>query len=183
LLHLGSLPGTRNPENLWQVISELVETNIEFSSRLKVRLIGKADLKVSESIRKFKLQQYVTLEEYVPHEQTLSLLGKASLLLLCINNSPNARGILTNKFFEYLSARRPIIALGPLDGDAAAILAETKAGRIFPYTDTTGLKEHVLALFDLYSRQKLYVESENYSRFSRKNLTRELCELLNNLTA
>ena len=183
LLHLGSLAGTRNPENLWQVLSELVKTKSEFGSHLKVRLIGKADMKVTDSIHKFDLQQYVTLEEYIPHEQTLSLLGKASLLLLCINNSPNAKGILTNKFFEYLSARRPILALGPLDGDAATVLSETKAGRIFPYTDTIELKEHVLALFELYSQQNLYVESENYSRFSRKNLTRELGELLNNLIA
>jgi hypothetical protein len=105
------------------------------------------------------------------------------VLLLCINNSPNAQGILTNKFFEYLSARRPILALGPLDGDAAAILKETEAGRIFAYTDTLGLKDYLLNLFNLYSQHNLNVESKYYSRFSRKNLTRELSDVLNNLIA
>jgi hypothetical protein len=179
LLHLGSMPKSRNPEILWKALAELVNSNPGFSARLQIRLIGKTDLAISESIRKHQLQEYLVSEDFIPHDQTLAILSGTDVLLLCINNTPNAGGILTNKFFEYLSAHRPILAFGPADGDAAAILSNTGAGKIFGYDDAPGLKEHLLGLFELYLQQKLITTSSNIERFSRKNLTKELCELLN----
>jgi hypothetical protein len=181
ILHLGSMPGSRNPVNLWQALSGLVKENEQFASLLEISLIGKVDFSVQESISQFGLRQYLAHREFVPHEQTFTLLLEASVLLLCINNTPNAKGILTNKFFEYLSAKRPILALGPVDGDASAILAETGAGKIFGYGDTAGLKSHLLALFELYSQHNLTVDSKDSERFSRKSLTRELSEILKSL--
>jgi len=181
LLHLGSMPKSRNPEILWKVLSDLAKHNALFASRLQIKLIGKTDLVVKESIKSYELNDYVVSKEFVHHDQTLGLLTGATVLLLCINNTPNAGGILTNKFFEYLSAHRPILALGPADGDASAILAETGAGKIFGYSDTLGLKNQLLTLFELYSQHNLKIESRDIERFSRKNLTRELSELLNRL--
>lgn len=181
LIHLGSMPKSRNPEILWKALSELVNQNHRFASMLHIRLIGKADLLVKESIENNHLQHYVSTEEYVPHEQTPEILTRATVLLLCINNTPHAAGILTNKFFEYLSARRPILALGPTDGDAAAILNQTGAGRIFDYSDYSGLKNHLSGLIELNSQNDLKSEFKDIERYSRKNLTKELSELLNKL--
>jgi len=175
------MPKSRNPENLWKALSDIGNQNPQFASQLQIKLIGKVDLAVKESLRNHTLLDAVTFEDFIPHNQALSLLGGASILLLCINNTPNAKGILTNKFFEYLSAHRPILAIGPEDGDVSVILAETGAGSIFEYNDYERLRYHIIKLFELYSHHKLEVESRNIERFSRKNLTRELCELLNKL--
>jgi glycosyltransferase involved in cell wall biosynthesis len=182
IVHLGSMPKSRNPENLWHALSNLVKGNPGFASQLQIRLIGKTDRTVHDSIALYKLNNYLVQEEFVPHDQTMELLTNAAVLLLCINNTPNAKGILTNKFFEYLSAQRPIVALGPKNGDAALILQETGAGSIFDYKDTDLLSNHVLALFELYSQDKLAVNSSNIEKYSRKNLTRQLSELLNKIT-
>jgi glycosyltransferase involved in cell wall biosynthesis len=183
LLHLGSMPKSRNPLNLWQILSDLVRENERFSSRLEIRLVGKVDFSVTESIVQHGLQNHVVQQEYVPHDQTFSWLSQASVLLLSINNTPNAKGILTNKFFEYLSTQRPILAIGPADGDVSAILAETGAGRIFEYDDLEGLKSHILTLFELYSQQSLTTNRRDITKYSRKNLTREVSELLNSLVS
>jgi glycosyltransferase involved in cell wall biosynthesis len=183
ILHLGSMPKSRNPENLWKALSELAENNQSFASSLQIRLTGKIDISVSESLEKFKLSKYVVHEAFVPHDQTQKLLSNASVLLLCINNTPNAEGILTNKFFEYLSAQRPILSLGPINGDASVILSETGAGKMFGYESDIDLKHHIESLFELYSHHNLTVESCNIDKFSRKNLTFKLSEILNNLTA
>ena len=180
MLHLGSMPKSRNPLYLWQILSDLVKENEGFASRLEIRLVGKVDFSVIESIVQHGLQNHVIQQEYVPHDQTFSWLSRASVLLLCINSTPNAKGILTNKFFEYLSAQRPILAIGPADGDVSAILAETGAGRIFEYDNLDGLKSHILTLFELYSQQT-YENSTDIEKYSRKNLTREVSELLNSL--
>ena len=147
LLHLGSLPASRNPESLWIAISELVSTNPSFASRLRIDLTGKIDVRVTESIRKYNLESFTLFKDFVPHSETPGLLNAASVLLLVINNTPNAKGILTNKFFEYLSSRRPVLAIGPVDGDAAFILNEAGAGEIFDYDDIPGIKLQLLTTF------------------------------------
>jgi hypothetical protein len=181
LLHLGSLPSSRNPESLWIAVSELVKSNPSFASRLRINLTGKIDLKVSESIRKYNLDPFVMFSDFVPHKETPKLLGSASVLLLVINNTANAKGILTNKFFEYLSSGRSILAIGPVDGDAATILKEAGAGEIFQYDDVPGIKLQLLRLFDQYLKNQVTIQSGQIEKFSRKNLTRELTSILNNL--
>ncbi len=156
---------------------------LTLSSLLEIRLTGRMDITVRESLEKFELQKYLVQQEYIPHEETFDLLTQSSVLLLCINNTPNADGILTNKFFEYLSAQRPILAIGPVNGDASVILGESGAGKMFDYDDSISLKEYVLSLFDLYSHQKLTGKNEFIEKYSRKNLTRELTELLNKVIA
>jgi glycosyltransferase involved in cell wall biosynthesis len=181
LLHLGSVPSSRNPESLWIAISELVKTSPAFASKLQIRLTGKVDLKVSEAISQYHLEPFTLFENFVPHNQTPYLLGSASVLLLLINNTPNAKGILTNKFFEYLSSGRPVLAIGPVDGDAAHIIKETGAGEIMGYNDVSGLQLHLLKLFDLYSKRQLNKYTGNIEKYSRKHLTEELTILLNRL--
>lgn len=179
LLHLGSLPSSRNPEGLWIAISDLIKTVPAFASKLQIRLTGKVDLKVSEAIQQYHLEPYTVFENFVPHNQTPNLLNSASILLLLINNTPNAKGILTNKFFEYLSSGRPILAIGPVDGDAAFILQETGAGEIVDYDNVPGIQMHLLRLFDLYSKQQLNLNTGNIEKYTRKHLTNELTILLN----
>jgi glycosyltransferase involved in cell wall biosynthesis len=101
---------------------------------------------------------------------------------LPLNNSPNAKGIVTGKIFEYLAARRPIIAIGPIDGDAAAILNETNSGRIFDFNDSVNLKEYIIELYEKYRTGDLKVNSVKIEKFSRKNLTSELVKVINNLS-
>jgi len=163
-------------------IADLVKRDKAFASLLEIRLVGKSDQSVHASIAFHQLWDYVTQESFIPHSLTMELLKDSSVLLLCINNTPNAKGILTNKFFEYLSAKRPIIALGPKDGDVAKILADTHAGNIFSYGDTDLLKDQVMALFKLYSQGNLYLDSSGIEKYSRKSLTGQLGDLLNNLS-
>jgi len=102
-------------------------------------------------------------------------------LLLLINNSGNARGILTGKFYEYLAARRPILAIGPIDGDVAAVLSETGAGTIVDFEDEIRTKQAILDYYKLYKTRLLTVKTESVERFSRRSLTGELAKLLNTL--
>ncbi|MBA7518220.1 hypothetical protein ES705_10288 [subsurface metagenome] len=106
-------------------------------------------------------------------------LKTSALLLLPLNNTSNVRGIIPGKIFEYLAAKRPILAIGPTDGDTAKILNYTNAGRISGFEDSTGLKTNILAIYHDYKKGNLKSNTTDISKYSRKNLTKELVKLLN----
>lgn len=69
-----------------------------------------------------------------------------SILLLIIPDHPGNRSIVTGKLFEYIAAGKPIICIGPVDGDATAILKETGHGTTFPYMDPKGISDYLSTL-------------------------------------
>ena len=58
----------------------------------------------------------------------MRLQSKADVLLLLQWNSPSEAGNIPGKLFEYLGARRPILALGYPEGEMARIIQERAAG-------------------------------------------------------
>ena len=102
------------------------------------------------------------------------------MLLLLINDTPNAKGILTGKLFEYLASGRPILCIGPEDGDAARILNETKAGTTVSFEGKEKMKKSVKALFNKYLEGNLANNtSPTVEQYSRRNLAGEFAEMLN----
>ena len=91
---------------------------------------------------------------------------------------PSAKGIITGKIFEYLQAKRPILSIGPEDGDAAMILKNTNAGTIIGFKNKTALKATILNLYKDYKEGVLFVKSINIEQYHRKNITSQLAEVI-----
>ncbi|MBN2173367.1 MAG: glycosyltransferase family 4 protein [Bacteroidales bacterium] len=181
IAHIGSMVRTRNPETLWKVLSELIEENREFEQEIAIKLIGQVDYSINESIQNNRLENYVTKIDYLSHTEAIAIQQQVQVLLLLVNQTPNARMVLTGKIFEYMGSGRPILCIGPTDGDAAKIIAEAGVGKTVAPNDAAGLKKSILEYFDLYLKGKLSVDGVNIDRFSRRNLTQKLAEVLNEL--
>lgn len=179
IAHIGTLVKTRNPKILWKVLSELVSENELFKNALEIKLVGKLDIAVKESIEEYKLSSFVNKIDYMPHDKVIEEQQRSRVNLLLVNQTPNAKSILTGKFFEYLSAGAPVLAIGPTDGDVATILKETKAGMISDFNDAISLKKNILELF---KNQNITRNEDEIKNYSRKNLTKKLAEILNDLT-
>jgi glycosyltransferase involved in cell wall biosynthesis len=179
IAHIGTLVKTRNPIGLWKVLSELVSEDQAFKNALEIKLVGKLDIAVKESINDYNLSSFVNKIDYMPHDKVIEEQQRSRVNLLLVNQTPNAKSILTGKFFEYLSAGAPVLAIGPIDGDVAFILNETKAGMISDFNDTVTLKKNVLELF---KNQNITRNEDEIKKYSRKNLTKKLAEILTDLT-
>ncbi|MEI6898998.1 MAG: glycosyltransferase, partial [Bacteroidota bacterium] len=178
IAHIGSLVSSRNPILLWSVLKEIISEDDHFKNDLKITLAGRIDFSVILSLTEAGLDGYVEKIEYLPHNEVVKVQQKSQVLLLLINNTPNSKSILTGKFFEYLSAQRPILCIGPTDGDAAAILYDTKAGLISGFKDRTSLKKNILEYYRQFKEGNLAINSQNIEQFSRKALTGKLAELM-----
>ena len=179
--HIGTLNVARNPKTVWAVLSEICNENPEFKSDLLIQLVGKVDFSVLEDINFLNLSNNLLKIDYLSHSEAIAKQQSSQVLMLLINNSGNAKGILTGKFYEYLAAKRPILAIGPIVGDAADVLKETGAGIMVDFQDDEGTKKALLDYYNRYKKRLLNVPSESIERFSRRSLTGELTKLLNSL--
>lgn len=135
--HVGSLYSSRNPVGLWRAVQQL--RNVDSVPDLQVRLVGTVDPNVQESLRAHDLMDVTEIVSYVPHEEAVAEMRRAGVLLLSIEDFPQAEGMITGKIYEYLAAGRPVIGVGPPEGDAAALLQKTGGGQLFSRHDVHGL--------------------------------------------
>jgi len=182
LSHIGTLNEARNPFELWKVLSKICQSDEQFDKQLKIQLIGKTDYSVLEAIQNNGLDKHLEKIDYLSHNEAIAKQLSSQVLLLLINKTENAKGILTGKFFEYLAAQRPILAVGPTDGDIAKILDETKAGFIADFEDEETLQKIILDYYLQFQKSNLQLSNRSIEKYSRKNLTRRLVEILDELS-
>jgi hypothetical protein len=77
---------------------------------------------------KYGLKGMVRQRGYVSHEEALVRQREAQVLLLLLWNDSRFGGIYTAKLFEYLAARRPVLAVGPFYDSASRLIRTVGAG-------------------------------------------------------
>lgn len=180
ITHIGLMNADRNPKILWEVLDELVDENISFAQDLWIKFIGKVAPEVYKSLESNNLKEKTQFIEYVPHQEVMSFQESSQVLLLAVNNVPAAKGIITGKIFEYLQAKRPVLAIAPVDGDLAEIINKTNSGTVVGFDDKSKLKKLIFNLYQQYKNGGLEVNSKNIEQYHRKELTRQLSEVIKN---
>lgn len=176
--YIGVLEQLRNPENLWKALDELIRENAEFAADFKLKFVGRIDDKILQSIENSSLKNHILNLGYLAHGKAVEEMQHSDMLL--ITNFPNesSRGIIPGKIFEYLASGKQILSFGPDKADVAKILEETQAGKHFGYQDTEMVKKFILEKFNLWKNGDLLENTQHIDQFSRKNLTRQLTEIL-----
>jgi len=100
----------------------------------------------------------------------------SSVLLLIIPDHQSNKSIITGKIFEYIASGRPIICLGPSDGDAAEIIRTGGYGKTFDYRDSKGIYEYLIQLIS----GKAITQKNSNAFYSRRELTKKIIPLLIN---
>lgn len=177
ITHIGLMNSDRNPTVLWKALAELSEENTIFKNDLEIKLIGKLANNVLTDLAKYEFKNVVKIN-YVPHKEVQKYQQTSQVLLLAVNKVPSAKGIITGKIFEYLQAKRPILAIGPEDGDLSKILENTNSGTIVNFDDVEKVKKVVRELYQNYKKNNLYTDSKNIEQYHRKALTKELVSIL-----
>lgn len=173
--HIGSLLAGRNPENLWLALSELLNENEDFRKKFRLKLAGRISDSVLESIQAAGLQEFLENKGYISHSEALKLQRQSSVLLLLEINSEETKGIIPGKVFEYLSANKPILAVGPANWDAEQILKKTLAGSVFQYHEKKAIKTYILSCF---RGEVLQPDRTEIQQYHRRNLTYKLSEVI-----
>ncbi|HUH25422.1 MAG TPA: glycosyltransferase family 4 protein [Flavobacterium sp.] len=179
--HIGSLLSKRNPRILWKALKELLKENESFRNDFQLQFIGKVSPEIIDTIKEFKLDSYLNVVGYVSHTDALRYQRSSQVLLLIEIDSYETQGIIPGKLFEYMSAERPVLAIGPEESDIAKILKDTNTGKYFNYDDLEEVKDYILNCYKLYLNKNLKVHGMGLQYFSRKKLTEKLAQILENI--
>ncbi len=174
VFHHGSLNADRNPIKFWEFLGNCVKNDDIWRLHLEIQLIGSVDSTVIKSLEKNDLKEFLSIKSFIPHKQVIDALSHATLCLMPLNNTPNAKGIMPNKLYEYLGSGKPMVMIGPKDGDAALAVQGIENCCVFDFEEEID-KNIVLSCIE---KGKI---SNDLSKFNRYNLALEIDALLNSM--
>ncbi|MDB9709927.1 hypothetical protein OAB13_08550, partial [Salibacteraceae bacterium] len=167
---------------LWQAIKELAEDE-QFKNNFSLEVTGNVDQGILASWKELGMEKVIKVQPFVPHKESINIMHSSHMLLLPVPQSENNKGIITGKIFEYLASRRPILSIGPKDGNAAEILSFCGKEGMLDYSDKKGIKQMISNAFVSYLSNKELANTgnENYKNYSRLGCTEQLNDVINQI--
>ncbi|MFO7895321.1 MAG: glycosyltransferase family 4 protein [Candidatus Cloacimonadales bacterium] len=168
IAYFGLLSPERQPDCLIAALNKLYvagwrDISLDFygkvENRARLKAMAQAD--------------FINFHPYLPHQAATRQMQSAHLLLLVINNVAENEGIITGKIFEYIGSKTPILAIGPESGEAADILADAAAGKMFDYQAVDSVAEYIKLIY-----QHKLQHATKAEKYGRKFLSGKLAKLL-----
>lgn len=184
IVHSGTLyPGPdRDPTTLLKAMAQLRSDN-RLPQKLRVTLRATGHDSVFQPlIRELDLTRYVELAPPLPYDAALREMLDADGLLLFQGKTSNPA--IPAKAYEYIRARRPILALAAEDGETARMLRGVKAATIASFDDvdrTTAVLDRFLN--KLQSDFEKISDDTIVSEYSRTKRVEEFADLFSRVSS
>jgi len=183
LVHSGIIyPSERDPIPFFEALAALYQQGLVSPTNLKVILRATVnDSYLLQIIDQYGIGEIVLLAPSISYQDTLSeMLTADGLLILQASNCNNQ---IPAKLYEYLRARRPILALTDPVGDTAAALINMGVNTIAPLDSKDGIMHELLHFLALVRENKAPIASmEKVKENSRRSKSKELANLFDRVT-
>jgi glycosyltransferase involved in cell wall biosynthesis len=170
----------QDPSKLFAALRSLISDGIVPQDEVKVRFYGRGVLWLDREIEKYGLSNVVKQYGLVSKQTSLAK-QRESQILLSLDWDDLEEGVYTGKVFEYLGARRPILATGGSEHSVIAeLLNETKAG--LHAATVEEIKEVLQGLYQEYKLKGAVVysgEEARVNQYSHREMARKFSEVLN----
>lgn len=176
-------PIYREPSMLFRALQKLILRGIIEPDNVEVRFYGNEDDWIDGVAEKYGLFGIVKQYGTVPIQVAQAKQRESQLLFNPKWNEPNYPGLHSLKIFEYLAARRPILAVGKYKDVVDDLLGETGVG-----VCASSVEECEYVLEKAYQEYKLKGEvawqgdESKVNNYSHREMARKFAEILGNLT-
>ena len=133
LTYVGTVFEVTSLRYLWRGLALL---SPDQRARIEVEVVGR--VVAGERLDPHLDGLQVTQAGFLPHREAVARMAQAHGLLLTLSDMPGADRVIPSKVFEYLAARRPVLALVP-PGQAANIVQAAAAGPVVHPGDPAGM--------------------------------------------
>ena len=175
ITHTGSFFGKRDPRPFFSALATI-------EAPITARFVG--DLRAADKawVEGLGLGERLELIPFRPHHEAVELQRNSDALLLLLPNE-GGRGVdvPSGKLYEYLAARRPILASVPMQGSAAELVRDAKAGIVVPPEDGEAIRAALAELVERWRQGELpdtELPPEIVERIDRQARVSEMGELI-----
>jgi hypothetical protein len=121
--HVGTFYYSRDPRPFLRGLAAVCRKHAWGPEQVRVDFVGACrsigTVSVEDVVGELGLSGVVQIQDWLPHAAAQDLIENADVLLLLAQQQPDQ---VPNKLYEYLGARRPILAFADDDGETAGML-------------------------------------------------------------
>ena len=180
--YVGSLYAGQGPLAFLRGLSLALEQQPMLKRYVQVEFIGMMDQANRQDWESFihthALAPWVTSRPFVPHRQAIQLMQTSHVQILVQAPGERAQDVYNAKIFEYMGARRPILAVVS-PGATADLIRETQSGLVADQTNPQSVADAILRFFTWFQEGKLQDwPAKGIEVYDRRHLTAQLAEML-----
>jgi glycosyltransferase involved in cell wall biosynthesis len=182
LTHAGTIYRETGRE-FFTALERLLTDRPGLRALLRVNLIGDIDPTHAACVRRLEATGVVSAPGCLGHRATLECLQRSDALIILARGGTSGRSHIPAKVFEYLYARKPILALAE-EGSLTGLLRTSGLGIVVPPDDAGGVERAILRLCgDLRAGDMDVRPNQRYiGKFDRRVLTGRFAAVLDGVT-
>lgn len=173
-------PRKQDTAKIFAALRNLISDEVIDPEKIEIRFYGPKTEWLDKEIEQHALSRIVKQYGTIPRQVALEKQRESQVLLFLKWEDPEECGAYSGKIFEYLAARRPILATGGSDDVVTELLNETKAG-----IDASTIPDIKDALEKLYREYQLKGKivydgrKSEIDKYSHHEMARKFSEVLN----
>ena len=133
-----------------------------------------------DSMKELQITERINYIGYVSHQKSLELLNCADVLLHITPDLKNVPPGTSGKLFEYFGSQKPILNIGPFNGDPAILIEKAGNGKTFTRDMSN---EIVVFLKEVFENPDFFQKDNKVHilKYSRKEMTNSLIQIVESL--
>jgi len=182
ITHSGMLTLGRQSKSFLAGAALFLERRAKARNRMKIVFAGARETENEAWADRLGMEGVVEFVDNLPHRKCVARERTSHVLLLIKHDDIRYRGLVPGKLYEYIGARRPVLAVVPR-GEAYRIVKQLNRGETAAVDDPAEIADRIERMFSLYLKDGL---DENYSlkpvpEFSRRVEAERLDRILREL--
>jgi glycosyltransferase involved in cell wall biosynthesis len=177
ILHAGTLSEKRSAAAFLSGLKIFLDGDPGAAHRVQVMFVGPREDENDVMVRRLGLEDVVEFRDTVPHGESLKLVHTSHVLLMIALEHR-----IPGKFFEYVGARRPILALAA-EGELKDLVVRLRRGEVAPADDPRRIAEAIGRLVGRFTAGTLDRDYDLsvVAEYRRDRLTADLAQCLDGL--
>jgi glycosyltransferase involved in cell wall biosynthesis len=177
---MGSFFGRRSPSALFEAFASLLERRSDLKETVVLAFAGRESEGVRGWAAENGVEDNVVTLGYLDHRTALEhLMGADGALLLVSENLP---ALVSGKIYEYMASGKPVFALAPHEGEAAAYLRRYGRGVSVSSRSVPTVTDALESFIDFLPETALKGRPTFQLAFQREAIAGRLARLLDSLS-
>lgn len=167
-------------EPLFRAVALVAGNNKVTADKISIVHVGGYDRTMMTSlIKKYDLQNIVSLKGYLPKEEAIAALSWSDLLYFSVA-AVDWYHILPGRIFDYLMSAKPIIGVVPSGSDAESLLREYNNGVVVTEPDSEMIASYILGRLDTSNEKDDVMpdQDRDYEKYSTGYVAKRYAEIL-----